>query len=121
GLQQAGSRRRFVRRILRRPGASGPLASRAFDDEPDRSDAGGLVRRAFARRLANAKRKHGGPMNIAIFLPNWVGDVVMATPALRALRQHFPQARIHGICKPYVAGVLEGAPWVDTVMHLDRA
>ena len=23
-------------------------------------------------------------MNIAIFLPNWIGDVVMATPAVRA-------------------------------------
>ena len=26
-------------------------------------------------------------MRIAVFLPGWVGDVVMATPALRALRR----------------------------------
>ena len=26
-------------------------------------------------------------MKLGIFLPNWVGDVVMSTPALRALRQ----------------------------------
>ena len=31
-------------------------------------------------------------MHLAVFLPNWVGDAVMATPALRALRLHFPAA-----------------------------
>jgi heptosyltransferase-2 len=52
-------------------------------------------------------------MNLAVFLPNWIGDVVMATPALRALREHFRGAWIVGVQKPYVAGVLEGCPWVD--------
>jgi heptosyltransferase-2 len=60
-------------------------------------------------------------MNIAVFLPNWVGDVVMATPALRALRQTYPDARIVGVGKPYVAGVLEGSPWLDDLVFLDRA
>ena len=32
--------------------------------------------------------------NIAVFLPNWVGDVVMATPAIRALVRHWPGRRI---------------------------
>ena len=59
-------------------------------------------------------------MNIAVFLPNWVGDVVMATPALRALRQTHAQARIVGVCKPYVADVLNGSPWLDELMFLDR-
>src|SRR5271157_3917085 len=58
-------------------------------------------------------------MNIVIFLPNWVGDAVMATPALRALREHFPDARLIGVMKPYVAGVLKGAPWLDEQMLLD--
>jgi heptosyltransferase-2 len=59
-------------------------------------------------------------MNLAVFLPNWVGDVVMATPALRALRRHFKGARIVGVGKPYVAGVLEGSPWLDALVPLDR-
>jgi heptosyltransferase-2 len=57
---------------------------------------------------------------IAVFLPNWVGDAVMATPALRALRQHFPDSRILGVLKPYVAGVLAGAPWLDDHLYLDK-
>lgn len=59
-------------------------------------------------------------MNIAIFLPNWVGDVVMATPALRAVRRHFAAARVIGVMRPYVAGVLEGSPWLDRQIFLDR-
>src|SRR5262249_6282330 len=58
-------------------------------------------------------------MNIAVFLPNWVGDAVMATPAVRALRRHFPAARLVGVLRPYVAGVLEGAPWLDAQILLD--
>jgi heptosyltransferase-2 len=53
------------------------------------------------------------PSRIAVFLPNWVGDVVMTTPTLRALRARFPAARLVGVLKPYVADVLEGTPWLD--------
>ena len=53
-------------------------------------------------------------MNIAIFLPNWLGDLVMATPTLRAMRCHFgPRARLVGILRPYLADVLAGAGWLD--------
>ena len=55
-------------------------------------------------------------MNIAVFLPGWVGDAVMATPALRALRDHFRGARVVGVARPYVAGVLEGGDWFDEVL-----
>jgi heptosyltransferase-2 len=58
-------------------------------------------------------------MNVAVFLPNWVGDVVMATPALRALRRHFAGARLVGVLRPYVAGVLDGSPWLDEQVFLD--
>src|SRR3981189_896869 len=53
-------------------------------------------------------------MNIAVFLPNWIGDAVMATPALRALRQHFRDARLVGVLKPSVAGALAGGDWFDS-------
>lgn len=58
-------------------------------------------------------------MKIAVFLPNWIGDVVMATPAVRALHQRFPTAEIIGICKPYVRGVVEGSPWFRRLVDLD--
>jgi len=38
--------------------------------------------------------------SIVVFLPNWVGDVVMATPAIRALVRHWPGRRIVFAGKP---------------------
>jgi heptosyltransferase-2 len=58
---------------------------------------------------------------IALFLPNWVGDVVMATPAIRAVRTHFPAARLLAVCRPYVAATIDGAPWFDDVILFDKA
>jgi heptosyltransferase-2 len=58
-------------------------------------------------------------MKIAVFLPNWIGDVVMVTPALRAIRQHFANAYLIGVLKPYVAGVLDGLTWLDRLIFRD--
>jgi heptosyltransferase-2 len=55
-------------------------------------------------------------MNIAVFLPGWIGDAVMATPAIRALRQHYRAARLVGVVKPYVAAILDGNPWFDDML-----
>jgi heptosyltransferase-2 len=55
-------------------------------------------------------------VNLAVFLPNWIGDAVMATPALRALRETFRHSRIVGVARPYVAGVLGGGDWFDEVL-----
>jgi heptosyltransferase-2 len=58
-------------------------------------------------------------MRIVVFCPNLVGDTVMATPALRALRRHFADARIDGVIKPHVAPTLDGAPWLDALIPFD--
>ena len=60
-------------------------------------------------------------MKIGILLPNWIGDVVMATPTLRAIRKHYgPKAEIAGIMKPYVSAVLAGTPWLDRCFYFNR-
>ena len=59
-------------------------------------------------------------MKIAIFLPNWLGDVTMATPVLRAMRKHFgAEARIVGIMRPYLRDVLGGTDWVNEQWYYD--
>lgn len=59
-------------------------------------------------------------MKIGVFLPNWVGDVVMATPTLRALRKLAgAKSKLIGIMKPRVAPVLEGTPWLDKIWLFD--
>ncbi|HEX4147802.1 MAG TPA: glycosyltransferase family 9 protein, partial [Pirellulales bacterium] len=59
-------------------------------------------------------------MKLGIFLPNWVGDVAMATPTLRALRSYFgSQAELIGILRPYVTEVLAGTTWLDRTILYD--
>lgn len=57
-------------------------------------------------------------MRLAIFLPNWVGDVVMATPALRALARHFGARNLVGVMRPFAQQLLAGTPWLgDTFLY----
>ena len=56
---------------------------------------------------------------ILVRSPNWVGDVVMATPAFRCLRRNFPGAHISVLVKNYSRQVIEGGPWFDEVIEYD--
>jgi heptosyltransferase II len=61
-------------------------------------------------------------MRIGIFLPNWIGDVVMATPALREIRNHFgSDAYLVGIMRPYVAPTLDGSPWLNELLFYRKS
>ncbi len=58
------------------------------------------------------------PTRVLVRGPNWVGDVVMATPALRAVRAHFPDARIAVLLREYLAPLLQGAEFIDDVITI---
>src|SRR5215472_10520796 len=47
--------------------------------------------------------------------PNWVGDAVLAIPGMKAVRQHFPEAEITVLVRPWVAGLFTAASFVDKV------
>ena len=44
-------------------------------------------------------------MKILIRATNWVGDAIMALPAIRAVRSRFPEAEIAILARPYVADI----------------
>ncbi len=56
------------------------------------------------------------PRKILVVQPSWVGDAVMATPALRAIREQFPQAHIAYMMKRYVKPIYTGLPWADQLI-----
>jgi heptosyltransferase-2 len=56
------------------------------------------------------------PKKILIVQPSWIGDAVMATPTLRALRQHFPDAHISYLIKRHIKPIFSGMPWADQLI-----
>jgi lipopolysaccharide heptosyltransferase II len=48
--------------------------------------------------------------------PNWAGDLVMSTPAFRAIRAAHPRAEITLQLRPGLAPLVAGAPWFDSVV-----
>jgi heptosyltransferase II len=56
------------------------------------------------------------PAKILVVQPSWVGDAVMATPTLRAVRERFPDAHISYLMKRYVKQLYSGMPWADRLL-----
>lgn len=56
------------------------------------------------------------PNKLLIVQPSWVGDAVMATPTLRAIRQLYPQAHIAYLMRRYVKPLYGGMPWADQII-----
>jgi lipopolysaccharide heptosyltransferase I len=60
------------------------------------------------------------PKRILIIKPSALGDIVLALPALSALRRSFPEARISWFVRPEFAPLLEGHPYISDVILFDR-
>ena len=58
-------------------------------------------------------------MKILIRATNWVGDAIMAIPAIRAVRTHFPDARVAILARPYVADIYCDQQVADELIAYD--
>ncbi len=56
------------------------------------------------------------PRHILIRSTNWIGDAIMTTPAIRTIRENFPEAVISILTHPWVADVFAASPHVDEVI-----
>jgi heptosyltransferase-2 len=54
--------------------------------------------------------------NILIRSTNWIGDAVMTLPAVAAVRNTFPRAKITILVKPWVADIFRLCPDIDEIM-----
>ena len=62
---------------------------------------------------------HESSEKILVHCPSWVGDLVMATPTLRAIRENNPAAHIALLVRPQVREVIEGLPYYDEIIDYD--
>jgi heptosyltransferase-1 len=58
--------------------------------------------------------------NILIAKPSSLGDIVLALPALRALRLSFPEAKISWLIRPEFAELIENHPYLNEIITFDR-
>ena len=58
-------------------------------------------------------------MEILILAPNWLGDAVMALPAIRDVRRHFRGVPLTIAARPSVAPLFRAVPGVDRIAVLD--
>jgi heptosyltransferase-2 len=57
-------------------------------------------------------------MKIVLLVPNWLGDIVMALPAIRDVRRHFAAAHLTAAVRPSVAKLFRAVPDIDDVLTL---
>ena len=58
-------------------------------------------------------------MNILVLAPNWLGDVVMALPAIADVRRHFPGATVTIAARGPLAALAAMVPGVDESIALE--
>jgi heptosyltransferase II len=56
------------------------------------------------------------PKRILIKAVNWLGDLVMSLPAMRAVRRAFPEAQVAILVKQELAGFFDGESWIDEMI-----
>jgi ADP-heptose:LPS heptosyltransferase len=59
-------------------------------------------------------------LKILVIKFKYLGDVVVSTPMLRALREQFPQAELHVLVAAEAVPLLKNIPWLDKVWGLPR-
>ncbi len=59
-------------------------------------------------------------MNILVRMPNWIGDLVMATPILADLRKSFPTASITAMCRRPLCDLLENDDSIDELFCFSK-
>jgi heptosyltransferase-2 len=59
------------------------------------------------------------PARVLVVAPNWLGDVVMALPAIADVRRRFPGARLIVAARRSVAGLFRLVPFVDGLVVLE--
>ena len=59
-------------------------------------------------------------MSIVILAPNWLGDAVMALPAIRDVRRHFSGQPLSVAARPSIAPVFRAVPGIDRIIVLER-
>jgi ADP-heptose:LPS heptosyltransferase len=94
------------------------LMTEAFHQVPFKHHLRGLMLETAARVRIPAKKPSHSVERILLIRPDHLGDVLLTTPAIHALRQSRPDAEIHMLVGPWSADVIASYPEIDFVLTL---
>jgi heptosyltransferase II len=60
------------------------------------------------------------PSSVLVRMPNWLGDLVMATGAIAQIRKQWPKAQITALCSEPLAPILKHDPRLDALITFRR-
>lgn len=60
-------------------------------------------------------------MRILVIRLSAMGDVIHALPAVASLKHSFPHSTITWVIRPRWAALLQGNPFVDEIVEMDRS
>jgi len=66
--------------------------------------------------MKEEKRKY----RILIIRTDRIGDLLLSTPAIKAVREAYPDAHIAVMVRPYVEDIVDGNPYIDEVILCDK-
>lgn len=59
-------------------------------------------------------------MKILVIRFSSIGDIVLTTPVLRCIKKQLPQAQLHFVTKATFARVLQGNPYIDKLIVIEK-
>ncbi|HHB76492.1 MAG TPA: lipopolysaccharide heptosyltransferase II [Desulfobulbus sp.] len=69
------------------------------------------------RKIREFPRK---PARLLVRSTNWIGDAVMTTPAIRTIKENYPDTEITLMALPWVSDVFAFCPHVDRIFTYDK-
>jgi len=60
------------------------------------------------------------PKKILIRSTNWIGDAVITTPAVRTIRENFPESEITMLVHPWVSDIFRYSPRIDQLFIYEK-
>jgi lipopolysaccharide heptosyltransferase II len=94
------------------------LMTEAFHQVPFKHHLRGLMLETVAKVRIPTKKPSQNVERILLIRPDHLGDVLLTTPAIHALREARPNAEIHMLVGPWSADVIANYPEINFVLTL---
>ena len=75
----------------------------------------------MVKRTQNPESEVRSFRRILIVRLDRIGDVLLSTPVIKALRDAYPESHIAFMVRPYAREIVEGNPYLDEVIIYDRS